>query len=141
MSNAQIITLKKQIESGKMETDAAYILKFIIQEGKNGANLSQMEDTFTMKTATIVARLSGLEDLGLIYKQGEIEENGSTYSIYFYEPDEFIQANNRELVRVNKFKKVVVNLQKRFPEYMNEGIVRELDNAVNNALNAQQTLF
>lgn len=134
MSDAQIITLKQQIETGQMETDAAYILDFIKKRTRNGVGttLLELQANFTMAVSTIVARLSGLEDLGLIYINGKktyekpVVTKKRTFSLYYFEPNEFVQSKNRDDVKKRKISKAAKSLLNRFKDDLNETLKEEL---------------
>ena len=129
MSKASTQTLLKQIESGKVDTDKGYILKFIKQETFRGCTLLQMLDTFTMKQSTITARLSELYNDGLIYISKIIIENGSHYSVYHFEPDPYKQELNRKKVEEEKLNKAIRGLLSKFPNRIPEVIQKLSKNA------------
>ncbi len=129
MSQAQIITLNRQVDSGQMETDAAYILDYI--KNSQGVVIPNLKSHFTMAVSTIVARLSGLEDLGVIYKHGTrdlVDPSGKirTFSVYHYEPAVFIQERNREKVKIVKMKKAAKSLYNRFQDQLSVELKEEL---------------
>ena len=63
-TSAKIQALEKQIESGKINTDKARILAYF-KKNKGGFIRGVMED-LNMSERTVGARMSELEDLGLI---------------------------------------------------------------------------
>lgn len=143
MSNASIHALKMQVESGKLETDAAYILNHIKSNTEKGLEtcLFDMENLFSLKTPTIVARLSGLEDKGLIYKdgtktikvyEGTIRQRNVKYTKYYYEKNEFIQARRREDVFKAKRKQVCKSLYIRFGDSLTSTLKEELMKIITN---------
>ena len=54
---------------------------------------------------TITARLSGLEDIGLIYKDGEIKVRDTNYCCFYFEPCTLKRVENRKKIREEKFKR------------------------------------
>lgn len=138
MSESSIKALRIQIETGKLETDAGYILNHIRTKTmeKTIVNLLTLDEHFpTMKVATIVARLSGLEDKGLIYKEGTTEHkvHGGTldqkiikYSNYKYEFSRFMQDRRKDDVRKKKMKQAAKSLHKRFGDYLSPMLKLEL---------------
>lgn len=93
-----------QIESGKITTDKAKILKFIIDRG--GSNIVHMESLLPMKNQTLTARLSDLEDLGLIYSDGYA--TSANHSTFKYQPNEAKQelyAANRKAFKFEQWKR------------------------------------
>ena len=134
MSKAQIITLKQQIDSGQLESDAATILNYIKEQTKlnRGTSLDMLTKMYMMPTSTTVARLCGLEDLGLIFKNGIIEfkdrdkGRNRTFSLYYYEPNEFIQSHNRDKVRKEKIYKAAKSLYSRFKGDLSPTLQEEL---------------
>ena len=137
MSEASIHALKVQLESGKLKTDEAYVLSYIksnTEKGK-GTCLIDMEERFAFKTATIVARLSGLEDKGLIFKDGTvsravwkntINQQQVKYTQYYYEPNEFVQNKRRDDVRHIKMKQAARSLYNRFQDKLSMNLKDEL---------------
>ena len=106
---AKIEALMKQVETGKMNTDKAYILDYLKRrtKKKQGTDIVDLEHHFTMKPTTILARLSDLEDMGLIYKKGKRnrEEQDQNYSLFYVEEHEEQIAHRAQLRHVDKFKK------------------------------------
>lgn len=80
----------KQIETGQIKSDAAKVLNFIIK--KPGTNMIHMTSLIPMLEKTLSARLSGLEDIGVIVKKGTTQSKN--HSKYFYEPDPSKQKEN-----------------------------------------------
>jgi len=117
-TNASITALKEQINSGKLKSNRAYILNYIKDEAKIGTDLTQLLNVFLMKQSTITSQLSTLTELGLIYVDGERHVKKTLYSIYYFEPDEFKQADNRKRVKAKKFKRLIENALKQ-KEYFN----------------------
>lgn len=121
----KIKALLGQIESGKIQTDAAKILEFIIRKGGT-SNAVHMESLIPMFNKTLSARLSDLEDLGLVYKSGTF--NDGKFSLYSYEEDEVKRANNRikrELVKFEIWRKRGL---KDFENYLSKETINELKN-------------
>lgn len=144
MSKSSIVALKNQIESGKLLSNSAYILQYIklASEKGRGVDMLSLEGYFDMKQSTITSRVSDLEDKGLIYTSGtrkKINGNGKeySYSLFYYEANEFKQAENRQKRHFMKFEQIVTRLQKEFPELMSKALKIEL----NNSLNFQMDLF
>jgi len=106
---AAIDALKNQINSGDIETNGAYILKLIKTNKAN--SLPEMLELLKLKQSTITSRLSVLTELGLIYVSDETIWNDTKYSFYSFEPDEFKQAENRQRIREEKFKRLLNNLK------------------------------
>ena len=86
----KIKNLLNQIATGKIRTNEAKILNFIIEW--DGSNLVTMRDRLNMPHQTLTSRLSCLEDLGVIYKSGTI--NKGSHSQWMFEPDEIKQEQN-----------------------------------------------
>jgi hypothetical protein len=134
MSDAQIRTLKEQIESGQIETDAAAILNHIKSNTlrSRGTSLDELTKTYMMATSTVVARLCGLEDMGLIFKRGNVEfkDRGSgrnrIFSLYHYEPNDIVQLSNRESIKQHKINKAAKSLYSRFRDDLSPTLQIEL---------------
>ena len=137
MSEASIQALKMQIETGKLETDAAHILNFIKNRTvkEEGTCLVDLENTYTFRVATIVARLSGLEDKGLIFKKGTqdiiqykgtIDQRTVKYTNYYHEPNEFAQSRRRDEIKNIKMRQTAKSLLTRFGGMLSENLKQEL---------------
>ena len=86
----KIKNLLNQIATGQIKTNEAKILNFIIQ--RNGGNLIDMRSLIPMQHQTLTSRISVLEDFGILYKSGTI--NNGNHSVWSYEPDEQKQSEN-----------------------------------------------
>ena len=86
----KIKNLLNQIATGQIKTNEAKILNFIIEN--KGAHINGMRFGLNMQHQTLTARLSVLEDFGILYKSGTI--NNGNHSVWSYEPDEKKQAEN-----------------------------------------------
>jgi len=137
MSNSSITALKKQVESGQLKSDMAYILKIVKDNtiNKSFTTLHGLRSILSIKP--IHQRLSDLEGFGLIYKDGDVDIDGSNFSIFKYEFNEFKQAKRRIDVKHEKFLKTVKALLNSYNEHLSDQLKREL----NNALEFQTELF
>jgi predicted ArsR family transcriptional regulator len=86
---AKMEALLKQIESGKIETDKAKILNYII----NNPESSRIDilEALDMLENTATGRISDLEDLGLIMPKYSKEQRGSSQSMYVFVADDNIR--------------------------------------------------
>ena len=103
MSVSSIAALQKQIDSGNIDTDKAYILSLI---QKNDLTIDNLETILTIQYSTITARISDLQDLGLIYVKHS--NNKGRFSVYAYESCMGKQSFNRadrEKLRFQKWVK------------------------------------
>lgn len=107
MSSASVKTLLDQIDSGKLKSDKAIVLNYVKKQTEKGnaTIVKNLREKLLIPHQTITARLSDLEDLGLVYKKGDSELAGSHYCNFFYEANEEKRAENRLEVRKRKFKK------------------------------------
>jgi len=108
MSKSSITALKKQISSGKKDSDAAYILDEIMV---NDSTIENLRAKFTMQYSTITARLSDLEDLGVIYIKHQNKDK--RLSVYSYEDLPAKQESNR----ADREKKRFVKWQKKAKDF------------------------
>ena len=105
----KITALIKQIDSGKLNSDKARILnQVILSRGVTSYSLERRLSS--IKPTTVLARLSDLEDLGLIYKEGTTNKIGNIqpYSIFKFEADPEKQeqnALNRKALKFEAWKK------------------------------------
>lgn len=104
-------------------------------KGGDGTTILDLEVCLTIKMSTITARLSDLEDDGLIYKKGEetvqMGKDKYKYSKYYFEPDEMNQQENRQKVKSLKYQKTVKSLLDRFPEFINKRLEFHLQDSLN----------
>lgn len=77
----KIQALLDQIRSGKMQTHKAWILNYIMRNP--GATKVQIGKELRIPHQTVTARLSDLEDMGLIEAKGEYQP----YSKFYYIED------------------------------------------------------
>lgn len=125
--NPKITALLNQIESGKLHNDKARILnQVILSRGVTSYSLERRLEH--IKPTTILARLSDLEDLGLIYKQStrKIIGNEQPYSLFVYEPDENKQKQNALKRKNLKFEAWKKRGLEEFSELIHKGLRDEL---------------
>ena len=85
LNTPKIKALFEQLNSGQLKSDSAKILAFV--KKRPGANKLLICGYFNYKSShTVTARLSDLEDLGLIESKGE-----GKYSQYFFIKEENAQ--------------------------------------------------
>lgn len=116
--------LKQQIESGKIITDAAKILNSIIN---NHRTIKSIIPDTGIKESTIVARLSDLEDLGVITKSGTLKYNSIEYTIWEYEPDPIKQNININKVQIRKYLQWRSRGLKLYRNLMTGNLITELE--------------
>ncbi len=116
-NQTKIQALQKQIDSGQLKSDEAKILDFIKKEGFSSMPL--ICDALNMPEKTVSARLSGLQDVGIV----EIvphKENVPQYQIYTFQPVKKIQIYNAWKRKEFKFQKWKKRGLKEFPEFLIE---------------------
>ena len=86
-----IKALKELTNSGKKLSYRNKILKFIIE--RNGANLYEIESILGIKWRTASARVSELQDDGIIYVSDTF--NDGKNSVFAFESDSRVQFSNR----------------------------------------------
>jgi len=111
--------LLKQIESGKIETDKAKILNYII----NNPNSTWLDIKISLNLLenTAGARISDLEDLGLIMPKYTKEQRGSNQSTYIYVSDEDVRSvliKQRAEAKILKAVKKLMSFEDTIPEYL-----------------------
>jgi len=84
MSEKSYKAFKNQIESGKKETDAIRIYKFIDVNNKylTSPNKDSICDILKMKHQTVTARLSELMDIGVVEIDGKSSEDHKDLSFF-----------------------------------------------------------
>lgn len=107
MSSASIKSLLEQIESGQLRTDRAIILNYIKKntEKKKPTTVLDLRNRLMIPHQTMTARLTGLEDLGVIYKDGEIKVRDTNYCCFYFEPCTLKRFENIKKIRTEKFEK------------------------------------
>ena len=126
----KIKALIDQIESGKITTTKALILHHIKEN--DFSFISKMEYELRLPNQTLTARISDLEDVGLIYKKGEIKTGNRTMSRYYFQEDE---TKQEVLAKVRKQEKFEAAKRRMLTEF-SELIHSDLRNALQ-----QQSLF
>ena len=105
--NTKLKALLKQIESGKMETDVAKILSYVITNRYTSRPL--IADGLNMKLQTVVGRVSDLLDMGILEA---FSNEGDEYEILQYQADPLRQAKNavdRKKKKFERWKKRGIN--------------------------------
>jgi len=116
-NQTKIQALTKQIDSGQLKTDSAKILDFIKKEGFS--SLPIICDALGMPEKTVSARLSGLQDLGIL-EIVPYKENVPQYQIYTFQPVKKIQIYNAYKRKEFKFHQWKKRGLKEFPEFLKE---------------------
>lgn len=96
----------RQIDSGQMKNDASRVLNYIIINGYT--SLPLICDALGMPEKTVSARLSGLQDIGIIEIVPSKEGEQTDFQIYLYQSDPMSQVNNayrRKKAKFNQWKK------------------------------------
>lgn len=104
-TNPKIKALIDQVKSGRLRTDRATVLDILMHQP---FTLSELRSRLAMSHQTVTARLSELEEMGLIYKAGT--RNG--YSIFHHEPDIYRQDIRRKRVNEQKRQRWIKTGQK-----------------------------
>ena len=116
---AKIKTLLEQVEKGNLKSKRAEILDLLADEKPKTINDICYYISFKNRD-TLVARLSELEDMGLIYKKGVKSLTDTYYTMYQYEPDETKQAELRNQVKLKKFEAWKKRGVKQFSELLSD---------------------
>lgn len=99
---AKIEALIKQVQSGKTKTDKQRIVNYGLHK-LSKFTIKDLEYDLNMKLETIVARVSDLQDLGIVAVKKNVEQHGSTYSLFYIELDEQKQTENRKQRLTDKY--------------------------------------
>ncbi len=115
-NRTKIKALMAQIDSGQIKNDAARILKFIIDQ--KFSSLPIICDLLGMPEKTVSARLSGLQDIGIIEvvepKEGEVDE----FQVYKHQPYPLAQVKNHHQRRKAKFNQWKKRGAKEFSDFL-----------------------
>lgn len=99
---AKIEALIKQVQCGKIKTDKQRIINYGLHK-LSKFTIKDLEYDLNMKLETIVARVSDLQDLGIVAVKKNVEQHGSTYSLFYIELDEQKQTENRKQRLTDKY--------------------------------------
>jgi len=99
MTQAQIISLKEQVDSGKLKSLRAKTLNYV-KNCNFGVTFRAVARAMNIKEHSADARLSELTTMGLIYVKGR---NSLNNSMYFYEKDEEKQKERAKKIQEDKF--------------------------------------
>ncbi len=115
-NDTKVKSLMKQIESGKMQSDSARILNFIIKEKYISRPL--ICDALGILTQTATARLGDLQDYGIV----EVVKTDldPEYDIYKYQSDPMRQVKNAYNRKKMKFEQWKRRGKKEFSEFLHE---------------------
>lgn len=113
-NETKIKALLHQIESGQMENDASKILNFIIQKRK--ADMPLICKELKMSEKVVSARLSGLQDIGII--QEVKQEEAPRYKTYRYQKSPAMQVHNAYMREKWKFEQWKKSGIRRFSKFL-----------------------
>jgi hypothetical protein len=80
---AKIQTLLKQVSSGNFNSQSSKILRYVGSNDK--CTIDMMRKDLKLAHQSLTARISDLEDLGVLYVEGITSTKGIFYSLYRYE--------------------------------------------------------
>ncbi len=112
MTQASYKSFLNQVESGKKETDATRIYKYIkkLNASMIKPNIVFICDGLKMKHQTATARLSDLMDIGVVETEQSNQEE--TLSFFKVQEDDFKIAQNSKNRSLEKFKSWVAKGKK-----------------------------
>lgn len=125
---ASIEALLNQINSGKMESDAARILNHI--KNYPFSTCSEMERKLNMLHQTLSARLTDLLDLGIIEERGNRKTSRSKETYFKFQPDPAKQKRNAAQRKAEKFQKWIKKGLGQFGEIINPEVKQSLINSI-----------
>lgn len=115
--------LINQVNSGKIKTTKAKILDVIIRHKR--VTIENIIFWTNIKESTVVARLSDLEDLGIIEKSGTTKPGNHSYWIHVSEEKK--QIENQKKVQIRKFLQWKSRGLKLYRNLMTDILIKELD--------------
>ncbi len=115
--------LKEQIESGNLKKDIAKIYHIILNH--KVVTIPNIIFFSNIKESTVVARLSDLEDMGVITKSGT---NKSGKHSYFVPVPNNQISEYQDKVRIRKYLQWVDRGLKNYRDLMTAEMIRELTN-------------
>ena len=122
----KIKAFKERMQSGELKADKSKVVWFVQTYG--WATVHDMREVMHIRHQTLTSALSHLEDEGVIFKDGQIEqgEDSRSYTIWKFEPDPEIQRFNAKRILEKKFNAWQEQGLRRFKDLMHQGLVREL---------------
>lgn len=122
----KIKAFKERMQSGELKADKAKIVWFVQTHG--WATVHDMREVMGIRHQTLTSALSHLEDEGVVFKDGQIEQgkDDRLYTIWKFEPDAEIQKFNAKRILEKKFNAWQEQGLRRFKDLMHQGLVREL---------------
>lgn len=128
MSKAQLDELRNQEISGNKINNEHAVLNYIANN--KHCTINDLIKNLSIQKVTIVARLSSLEEKGLIYKTGKVKENKRSYSTFIYEPN--IEKQHYLTLKRKKFlKNKSIKSLLRFEDQLNITLVELLKSNYN----------
>jgi DNA-binding MarR family transcriptional regulator len=100
MKVAKIEAFKDQINSGQMQTNKIKIYNLIKEQP---STISRLRDISNIPHQTLTGALSGLEELGWVYRLDDVKVKNRTYTLYAAETDLEKAKRNALLVEREKF--------------------------------------
>lgn len=125
---ASIEALLNQINSGKMECDAARVLNHI--KNYPYSTSSEIERKLNMLHQTTSARLTNLLDIGIIEERGNRKTSRSKETYFKFQPDPAKQKRNAAKRKAEKFQKWIKKGIGQFGEIIQPEVKQSLINAI-----------
>lgn len=113
--NTRLKALLSQLESGKMKSDSARILQYIMDNEYTSRPL--ISDALGIKLQTVVARVSDLLDMGIIEVIVSGRE-GVDYEILTHQPNPLKQSDNAYQRKKSKYIQWKKRGVKEFSEFL-----------------------
>lgn len=123
---AKIKALIKQVQSGKLKNDKQRIINYGLRKD---FTIKDIQYFLFMNLETVVARVSGLQDLGILAVKKNVEQHGSTYSLFYVELDEEKQTENRKQRLTEKYKRWLKRIDLFDDFNVLEDVIKGLNNA------------
>jgi DNA-binding MarR family transcriptional regulator len=100
MSPSKIQAFKDQVNSGQLQNNKIKIYNLIKEQP---STIVRLRDITNIPHQTLTGALSGLEELGWVYRLGDVDVNKRSYTLYAAETDIEKAKNNAIIVHKHKF--------------------------------------
>jgi len=122
----KIKAFKERMQSGELKADKAKIVWFVQTYG--WSTVHDMREVMGIRHQTLTSALSHLEDDGVVFKDGQIEQgkDDRLYTIWKYEADPHLQKANANLVLNRKYEAWKKQGLNKFENLMDPGLKRAI---------------
>lgn len=126
MTNAKRKSFKDQNKSGKAKSQEKRIIGYF-EKKMNGVTICDLINDLGLLHQTVTGRITHLTDEGIIYVNGEKEQNNITYSTYSYVTDLEERERLMEQRKVEKYEHWLKSGLKNYAELMSNRLKNTIE--------------